>query len=161
MKIFDIDITDLSHDGRGVARVDGKATFVAGALPGERVRARLVAKHRQYDDAEVAEVIAASPDRVAPACAHFGVCGGCALQHLAPAAQIAAKQRTLLENLKRIGDVEPARVLAPLTGAAWGYRRRGRLSVRYVEKKGRVLVGFRELNGRYVADVARCPVLHP
>lgn len=156
-----LDIQNFTHDGRGVARVDGKAIFVSGALTGERVVAKLTAKHRQYDEAEVIEVLQASPDRVEPGCAHFGVCGGCALQHLAPEAQIAAKQTTLLENLVRIGDVEPKRVLDPLQGEPWAYRRRGRLSVRHVEKKGRVLVGFRETNGKYVADLARCPVVLP
>lgn len=156
-----LDIQNFTHDGRGVARVDGKAIFVSGALKGERVVAKLTAKHRQYDEAETVEVLQASPDRVTPGCAHFGVCGGCALQHLAPAAQIAAKQQTLIENLARIGDVEPKRVLDPLQGEPWGYRRRGRLSVRHVEKKGRVLVGFRETNGKYVADLSRCPVVLP
>ncbi|MBK6728820.1 MAG: 23S rRNA (uracil(1939)-C(5))-methyltransferase RlmD [Xanthomonadales bacterium] len=156
-----LEIHNLGHDGRGVARHEGKATFVSGALAGERVLARLTARHRQYDEAEVVEVLSPSPDRVAPGCAHFGVCGGCALQHLAPAGQIAAKQNALLENLVRIGDVEPKRVLDPLRGEPWRYRRRGRLSVRHVEKKGRVLVGFRETNGKYVADIASCPVLLP
>ncbi len=161
--LSDVELTieDLSHDGRGVARVDGKAWFVAGGLPGERVRAKRTAKHRQFDEAEVVEVLDASPERVAPACPHFGTCGGCSLQHLSPAGQIAAKQRTLLENLERIGHVAPARVLAPLQGTPWGYRRRGRLSAKWVEKKGRMLVGFRETNGRFVAELSRCPVLHP
>jgi len=144
-------------------RVDAapRQLLLACALTGERVVAKRTARHRQYDEAEVIEVLQASPDRVAPGCAHFGVCGGCALQHLAPWAQIAAKQTTLIENLSRIGDVEPKRVLDPLQGEPWGYRRRGRLSVRHVEKKGRVLVGFRETNGKYVADLARCPVVLP
>ena len=158
---LELAIADLSHDGRGVARHEGKAVFVSGALPGERVRAKLVRRHRQFDEGQVGEVLEASPDRVEPACAHFGTCGGCVLQHLAPAAQIAAKQHTLLENLARIGQVEPRRVLEPLAGDPWGYRRRGRLSVKDVRKKERVLVGFRELDGRYVADLAQCHVLHP
>ena len=161
MTVFDTEITDLSHDGRGVAHVNGKAVFVAGALAGERVRARFSGKHRHYDEAEAEEVLQASPDRVAPRCAHFGVCGGCALQHLKPEAQIAAKQRVLMENLERIGKVVPRSVLVPLTDSPWGYRRKARLSVKFVEKKGRVLVGFRESNGRYVADIARCEVLLP
>jgi 23S rRNA (uracil1939-C5)-methyltransferase len=158
---LEVRIDDLSHDGRGVAHVEGKAWFVAGGLPGEQLRVRRTARHRQYDEAEVVEVLTASPDRVAPGCTHFGTCGGCSLQHLAPAAQIAAKQRTLLENLERIGHVEPSRVLPPLQGEPWGYRRRGRLSAKWVEKKSRMLVGFRETNGRFVADLSRCPVLHP
>ena len=161
MTTLEIDITDLTHDGRGVAHVNGKAVFVSGALAGERVRMRFSGKHRHYDEAVVEEVLSASPDRVAPQCAHFGVCGGCALQHLAPAAQIAAKQRVLLENLERIGKVSPHEVLPALTDSPWGYRRKGRLSAKFVEKKGRVLVGFRESNGRYVADIAACDVLHP
>lgn len=161
MTVFETDITDLSHDGRGVARVNGKAVFVAGALVGERVRAHFSGKHRHYDEAVVEEVLQASPDRVTPLCAHFGACGGCALQHLKPEAQIAAKQRVLLENLERIGKVAPRSVLPPLTDSPWGYRRKARLSVKFVEKKGRVLAGFRESNGRYVADIARCEVLMP
>ena len=161
MTVVEATITDLSHDGRGVTHLNGKAVFVTGALAGERVRLRYTGKHRHYDEAAVEEVLSASADRVAPRCAHFGVCGGCALQHLDAAAQIAAKQRVLLENFERIGKVEPAQVLPALTAAPWGYRRKARLSVKYVEKKGRVLVGFRETNGRYVADIARCEVLHP
>jgi 23S rRNA (uracil1939-C5)-methyltransferase len=161
MSSIETDITELSHDGRGVAHVAGKAVFVAGALAGERVRARYTSKHRHYDEAAVEEVLRASPDRVEPRCRHFGVCGGCALQHLAPAAQLAAKQRALFENFERIGKVQPQTVLAPLTDSPWGYRRRGRLSAKFVEKKGRMLVGFRETNGRYVADIERCEVLHP
>ncbi|GMV28837.1 MAG: putative RNA methyltransferase [Rhodanobacteraceae bacterium] len=158
---LELDITDLSHDGRGVARHDGKAVFVRGALAGERVLARVTQRHRHYDDAQVEQVQVASPDRVEPRCPHFGVCGGCALQHLAPEAQIVAKQRVLAENFERIGHVEPKRWLAPLTSAVWGYRRKGRLSVKYVDKKGKALVGFREENGRYVADLTRCEVLAP
>ncbi|MBU6198442.1 MAG: 23S rRNA (uracil(1939)-C(5))-methyltransferase RlmD [Xanthomonadaceae bacterium] len=161
MTVFETDITDLSHDGRGVAHVNGKAVFVSGALAGERVRAHFSGKHRHYDEAVVDEVLRASADRAVPRCAHFGVCGGCALQHLKPEAQIAAKQRVLLENLERIGKVTPQRVLSALTDSPWGYRRKARLSVKFVEKKGRVLVGFRESNGRYVADIARCEVLLP
>ncbi|MGH8213832.1 MAG: 23S rRNA (uracil(1939)-C(5))-methyltransferase RlmD [Rhodanobacteraceae bacterium] len=158
---FETGITDLSHDGRGVARVEGKAVFVADALPGERVRARMVRRHRQFDEAQCVEVLQASPERVAPRCPHYGVCGGCALQHLAPAAQIAAKQRVLAENLARIGKAEPQRWLPPLTAEPWGYRRRARLSVKHVPKKGRTLVGFRERDPRFVADLSRCEVLDP
>ena len=159
--LVEADVIDLSHDGRGVARVNGKAVFVTGALPGERVRLRVVRKRKDFDEAEVDAVLTPSPDRVAPGCAHFGVCGGCVLQHLAPEAQIAAKQRVLLENFERIGKVAPARVLPPLTSEPWGYRRRARLSAKWVAKKDKLLVGFRETNGRYVADIARCEVLVP
>ena len=153
------DVVDLAHDGRGVARVDGKAVFIEGALPGERVRFRVFKSRRQMDEAGLVDVLTASPDRVVPRCAHFGVCGGCALQHLAPAAQLAAKQRQLLENLQRIGRLQPATVIAPLAGPVWAYRRRARLGIKYVHKKGRVLAGFRERDKPYVADVRRCEIL--
>jgi 23S rRNA (uracil1939-C5)-methyltransferase len=159
---IELDIVDLSHDGRGVGRLDGKTVFVDGALPGERVRARLLRRKRSFDQAEVVEILQPSPDRVEPGCAHFGRCGGCALQHLNPAAQILAKQRVLLENFERIGQVQPARVLPPLTSAVWGYRRKARLGVKFVAKKQRVLVGFREsADPRFIADIDRCEVLIP
>ncbi|MBP6798084.1 MAG: 23S rRNA (uracil(1939)-C(5))-methyltransferase RlmD [Luteimonas sp.] len=164
---FPADILDLSHDGRGVARREaghasaGKTVFVAGALPGERVTARQTARSRHFDEAEAVEVLQASPDRVAPRCAHFGVCGGCALQHLAESKQILAKQRVLLENFERIGHVTPQAVLPPLTGGAWHYRRKGRFSVRRVEKKGKTLVGFRERDPRFVADLRECHTVVP
>lgn len=158
---LELEIVDLSHDGRGVARMDGKAVFVSGALPGERVKARQTGRHRSYDEAATVEVLQASPDRVEPQCPHFGHCAGCVLQHLDAPKQIAAKQQVLLENLERIGHVRPSQVLAPLTDAAWGYRRKGRLSVRWVDKKGRTLVGFREENPRFVADLSRCETVIP
>jgi len=161
MQTQEVDITDLTHDGRGVAHVDGKAVFVAGALPGERAVVRIASRHRSFDEARVETLLTRSPDRVEPRCPHFGTCGGCALQHLAPAAQIAAKQRVLAENFERIGKVEPARWLDPLTDAEWGYRRKGRLSVKWVAKKGKVLVGFREDNPRFVADLSECHTLLP
>jgi 23S rRNA (uracil1939-C5)-methyltransferase len=111
------------------------------------------------DEAALVDILIASPQRVAAQCAHFGICGGCSLQHLLPAAQIAAKQRQLLDNLQRIGRVQPATVLAPLRGPEWAYRRRARLGVKYVHKKGRVLAGFREREKPYLADIQRCEVL--
>ncbi|WP_201769602.1 23S rRNA (uracil(1939)-C(5))-methyltransferase RlmD [Luteimonas huabeiensis] len=159
---FALDILDLSHDGRGVARREnGKTVFVAGALPGERVLAKQTARSRSFDEAVVVEVERASPDRVQPRCPHFGVCGGCALQHLEESKQILAKQRVLLENFERIGHVAPEAVLPPLTDAQWGYRRKGRFSVRRVEKKGKTLVGFREQDPRFVADLSICHTAIP
>ncbi|MDQ3495811.1 MAG: 23S rRNA (uracil(1939)-C(5))-methyltransferase RlmD [Pseudomonadota bacterium] len=164
---FPADILDLSHDGRGVARREGaaqgngKTVFVAGALPGERVLVRQTARSRSFDEAMTLEVLQASPHRVAPRCPHFGTCGGCALQHLDPAQQILAKQRVLQENLERIGQVSPDTVLPPLTDATWGYRRKGRFSVRRVEKKGKTLVGFREQDPRFVADLSECHTAIP
>lgn len=157
----ELEIADISHDARGVARHEGKVVFVAGALPGERVMAQTVRRGRDFDEATMVALLAASPDRVEPPCGHAGLCGGCALQHYAPAAQIAAKQKQLLENFRRIGGLVPERVLPPLTAATEGYRRKARLSVKDVRKKGRVLVGFRERNPRFIADVARCAVLDP
>jgi 23S rRNA (uracil1939-C5)-methyltransferase len=159
-ELQEADIVDLAHDGRGVARIDGKAVFIDGALPGERVRFRVIKRRRQLDEAVLVDVLVASPDRVVPACAHFGICGGCSLQHLSAPAQVAAKERQLLDNLERIGRVRPERVLAPLRGPAWAYRRRARLGVKYVHKKGRVLAGFRERAKPYLADLRRCEVLH-
>lgn len=159
---FELDIIDLSHDGRGVARrEDGKAVFVADALPGERVLVRQTARSRSFDEATTLEVLRASPDRVQPRCAHFGVCSGCVLQHLEESRQILAKQRVLLENFERIGHVAPATVLPPLTGGAWAYRRKGRFSVRRVEKKDATLVGFRERDPRFVAQMRECHTVVP
>lgn len=154
-------IVDLSHEARGVARIDGKTVFVADALPGERVILRRTGRHRNYDEAVLEQVLVASPDRVPAACPHFGTCGGCALQHLDPVAQRVLKQAQLLENLARLGGVAPARLLDPLTGPVWGYRRRARLGVKLVPRKGRVLVGFRERSAPYVADLHECRVLAP
>ena len=158
-EIEEAQVVDLAHDGRGIARARGKAVFIEGALPGEYVRFRVLKRRRQLDEALLVEVLTASPDRVIPRCAHFGVCGGCSLQHLAPAAQLAAKERQLLDSLERIGGVRPAQVLAPLRGPSFAYRRRARLGVKYVHKKGRVLAGFREREKPYLADIRRCEVL--
>ncbi|MCI1709412.1 MAG: 23S rRNA (uracil(1939)-C(5))-methyltransferase RlmD [Chiayiivirga sp.] len=158
---LELDVLDLSHDGRGVARLDGKAVFVSGALPGERVRARQTLRRKSFDEAVTLEVLRASADRVEPRCHHFGVCGGCALQHLEAGKQIEAKQRVLLENLERLGHVRAERVLPPLRGDAWGYRRKARLGAKWVAKKEKALVGFREIDGRFIADIARCEVLIP
>jgi len=164
---FALDILDLSHDGRGVSRRPegdphaGKAVFVAGALPGERVMVKQTAKSRHFDEAATLEVLTASPDRVAPRCPHFGTCSGCVLQHLAEDRQIHYKQQVLLDNLKRIGHVQAETLLPPLTDHAWGYRRKGRLSVRRVEKKDKTLVGFRETDPRFVADLSVCHTVIP
>ena len=154
-------IESLSHDGRGVARVDGKAVFVDGALPGERVLYQLVERHRKHDEGVVTSVLQASPHRVEPRCPHAGVCGGCSLQHMDAQAQIEAKQQVLLGNLRHIGKVEPAEVLSPLRGPHWGYRTKARLGAKFVRKKGRILVGFREKHAPYLAELTRCMVLHP
>jgi len=156
-----ITIESLGHDGRGVTHLDGKAVFIDGALPGEVVSFEYLTSRRKFDEGRITGVIEASPDRVEPKCPHFGLCGGCSLQHMEPGAQIQAKQQVLLDNLKHIGKVVPEEVLPPLTGPVWGYRTKGRLGVKDVIKKGRVLVGFREKRSPYVADLSRCEVLHP
>lgn len=161
MQTFEVDITHLTHDGRGVARVDGKAVFVAGGLPGERARVRYTSRHRTYDETKVEELLTRSPDRIEPRCPHFGGCGGCALQHLPAERQIAVKQDVLAENFERIGKVQPKQWLPALSDQAWGYRRKGRLSVKWVDKKEKALVGFREDNPRFVADLAVCHTLLP
>ncbi|MFU8838893.1 MAG: 23S rRNA (uracil(1939)-C(5))-methyltransferase RlmD [Thiohalomonadaceae bacterium] len=154
-------IDDLSHDGRGVAHLDGKTVFIEGALKGEEVDFLYVEKKRHYDVGVAQTIHRAAPERVEPRCAVFGICGGCALQHMDPQAQILAKQTVLMENLARIGKVQPTHLLPPLTGPHWGYRRKARLGVRYVAKKGRVLIGFREKRKPYICEMSRCEVLHP
>ena len=156
-----INVESLAHDGRGVARVEGKTVFIEGALPGEQVGFAYLATHKSFDEAQATVIHQASPDRVDPRCAHYGVCGGCSLQHLQADAQIRARQQVLLDSLQRIGHVTPATVLEPMTAPVWGYRSKARLGVKHVIKKGRVLVGFREKRAPYLADLSRCEVLHP
>ncbi|NNF66990.1 MAG: 23S rRNA (uracil(1939)-C(5))-methyltransferase RlmD [Gammaproteobacteria bacterium] len=154
-------IEGLTHEGRGVARVNGKVLFVADALAGETALATVVKIRRSHDDARADEIENPSAQRVSPKCEWFGNCGGCSLQHLDAAAQLAAKQDWLLETLQRIGRVEPASVLPSITGPVWGYRRKGRLGVKHVDRKGRVLVGFRERYKPFITDMQGCEVLDP
>lgn len=159
---IEAEIIDLSHDGRGVAKLDGKTVFISGALTGERVRARIHTSKKHFEEGHVLEVLEASPLRVEPPCPHFDVCGGCSLQHLKAEAQIEAKQHILLENFERIGHVRPETVLPPLTDQPWGYRRKARLGVKWVPAKERAIVGFREaLKPMYIADIDSCRVLVP
>jgi 23S rRNA (uracil1939-C5)-methyltransferase len=154
-------IRDLMMDGRGVADADGKTVFIDSSITGELVKFRRHRRRKNYDEAELIEVIEASPDRAEPPCVNFGICGGCSLQHLNAAAQLVAKQNSLLDSLSRIGKVQPERILPPLAGAPLGYRRRARLGAKLVDKKGRVLVGFRERRKSYVADMQSCETLVP
>lgn len=155
-------IESLSHDGRGVTHIEGKTIFIHGALPDEEVNFVYTRKTRKFDEGKVVEVLKPSPGRVEPLCPHFGVCGGCSLQHQAAEAQIRSKQQALLDALQHIGKVEPGELLPPLVvESAWGYRRKARLGVKYVAKKGKVLVGFRERGSSFLADLTRCEVLHP
>lgn len=156
-----LDIQSLDLEARGVARHDGKVVFVEGALPGEQVVANIVRRKPSFDTARTERILRSSSQRVTPKCPNFGVCGGCAMQHVEPAAQVAVKQRALEDALWHIGKVHPHRILPPMHGPVWGYRYRARLSVRLVHKKGGVLVGFREKRGAYVADMTECLVLPP
>jgi 23S rRNA (uracil1939-C5)-methyltransferase len=155
------EVTALTHDGRGVARIEGKVVFLENALPGERVRFTRLSRRRYHDTGRAVEILEPSPHRVNPHCPHFGLCGGCVLQHFAPDAQRVERQRQLLDQLLHIGKVAPATILPPIAGPAYGYRRRARLGVRFVEKKGGVLLGFRERSRSYITNLDRCPVLHP
>lgn len=152
-------IEKLSHEGRGIARLDGKLIFVEGALPGETVLALFTATHKKYDEARTQQVLSASPERVEPPCAHFSVCGGCSLQHLGRPAQIAFKQEVLAEQFRHFGGIEPESWLPPLVDAEPAYRRKARLGVKFVIKKDALLVGFREKQSSFLADIHSCTVL--
>ncbi len=154
-------IESLDNEGRGVAHVDGKAIFIEGALPGERVEYSSFRRKPSYEQAQAVRIIKASSQRVTPRCPHFGVCGGCSMQHLEAAAQTAAKQRVLEDALWHLARLKPETVFPPISGPAWGYRHRARLSVRHVMKKGGVLVGFHEKRSSYVAVMNACAVLPP
>ncbi len=154
-------IESLDHEGRGVAHVEGKVIFIEGALPGEEVVYSSYKKKPSYEQAQVVSILRPSPQRTEPRCTHFGVCGGCSMQHLEARAQVAAKQRVLEDNLAHIGKVQAEEILPAIHGPTWGYRHRARLSVRYVQKKGRVLVGFHERRSSFVADMHSCAILPP
>ncbi len=154
-------VEKFSHDGRGIARLEGKTTFIDGALPQEQVTFQYRVKKKDYDEGTVLSVERPSPQRVEPGCPHFVMCGGCSLQHLEGSAQIHEKQVLLLDVLARVGHCQPEIVLPPLTSALWHYRNKARLSVRFVEKKQTTLVGFREKNNpRYITEITQCPVLN-
>ena len=155
------DVTSLAQEGRGVARVDGKAVFVEGALPGERALIATLKKKPSYEIARADRILRASSGRVVPRCPHFGICGGCSLQHFDAGAQVAAKQRALEDALWHLARVRAELLLPPIHGPAWGYRHRARLSVRHVPKKGGVLIGFHEKKSSYVADMTSCAILPP
>lgn len=152
-------VESLDHEGRGVAHDDGKAIFIDGTLPGERVEYSVYRNKSSFAFAHLSKVLRKSFTRVKPRCPHFGVCGGCTLQHMEASAQVAAKQRILEDNLWHIGGVRPGQLLAPIHGPSWGYRYRARMSVRLVVKKGGVLVGFHEKKSGFIADMHHCEVL--
>ncbi|MFK8030532.1 MAG: 23S rRNA (uracil(1939)-C(5))-methyltransferase RlmD [Gammaproteobacteria bacterium] len=152
-------IEDIAHDGRGVARVEGKTMFVHGALPGEDVTFTTYKRKRSFEEAVTDEVHEASPLRVEPKCAAFGLCGGCVLQHLDDSRQRDHKRDHLKHDLTHIGGVTPEHWLDDLSASPWNYRRRGRLGVKDVPGKGRVMVGFRERKTPYIADMHQCEIL--
>ncbi len=159
-------VESLDIEAQGIAhRADGKVIFIDGALPFEQVSVSVHRKKNNWEAGTVTAIHRESSQRVRPGCPHFGLhagaCGGCKMQHLHPAAQVAIKQRVLEDNLWHLGKVKAETLLRPIEGPTWGYRYRARLSVRHVHKKGVVLIGFHERNSRYVADMAVCPVLHP
>ncbi len=155
-------VESLDLEAQGVAhRADGKVVFIEGALPGEEVRVSVSRKKNNWEQANITEMRRESSQRVTPGCPHFGVCGGCKMQHFHASAQVAVKQRVLEDNLWHLGKVKPETLLRPIEGPAWGYRFRARLSVRYVAKKNTVLVGFHERKSRYVADIQTCAILPP
>jgi 23S rRNA (uracil1939-C5)-methyltransferase len=157
--IAPVTIESLDQEGRGVAHAEGKVLFIEGALPGEVVTYSPYRKKPKFELAKVGKILKSGSARVAPQCRHFGVCGGCSLQHMDARAQVAAKQRILEGDLRHIGKVEPELVLPAVYGAAWGYRHRARMSVRYVAKKGGVLVGFHEKRSSFVAEMQSCAIM--
>ena len=159
-----LQVESLDLEAQGVAhREDGKVVFIEGALPGERVQVQVSRKKNQWEHGQMTVLSSESSQRVRPGCPNFGLhagaCGGCKMQHLHPAAQVAVKQRVLEDNLWHLAKVRAECILRPIEGPAWGYRYRARLSVRFVVKKGTVLIGFHERKSRYVADMQVCPVL--
>lgn len=162
MSAYELEIESVDLEGRGVGHhEEGKVVFVDGALPGERVLVETVRSKNSYDKARTVRRLRSSAQRQQPPCPNFELCGGCVMQHLQPSAQVAVKQRVLEDALKHIGGVSAAMLLPPMHGPYWGYRHRARLSVRHVRKKGGVLVGFRERQGRYVVDMEECLILPP
>ncbi len=161
-----LEVTSMDMDAQGVARKpDGKVVFIDGALPGEIVTANVHRKKNNWEAASLTEIHHESSQRVRPGCPNFGLhagsCGGCKMQHLHVSAQVAIKQRVLEDNLWHLGKVKAETIMRPIEGPAWGYRFRARLSVRYVPKKDKVLVGFHERKSRYIADMETCKILPP
>lgn len=158
-KTATVTIDALSHEGRGIATWNQKKVFVRGALPGETVNIQFSKIHSKYAQASVTEVINAATNRVEAKCPHFGTCGGCLLQHMSTEDQLLLKEKVLLEQLRHFGNVSPKEILAPLKGPTWHYRHKARLGVKYVAAKQKVVIGFREINGRYITDCQTCPIL--
>ncbi len=160
-EIVTTQVEKFSHDGRGIARINGKTTFIQGALPTETVSFQYTRSKADFDEGKIIAVLSPSANRVEPQCPHYQLCGGCSLQHLDEHAQILEKQVLLLDLLARIGHCEPQTVLEPLKSNSWHYRNKARLSVRYVEKKKASLVGFREQgNPRFITEITQCSIIN-
>lgn len=159
-ELVEATIESLSPEGRGVAHIEGKVVFVDFALPSEIVEFKYTRSSKSFDEARAVNIIKASEDRVEPVCEHFGVCGGCSMQHQAHEAQISSKQHALMQQLEFMGHTQPKNILPPIRGPVLHYRQKARLGVKYVYKKDKVLVGFREKGNSFLADLTRCPVLH-
>ena len=160
-KVYELNIESLSHEGRGISHQDNKIIFTRGALPGEKVIASRSLSRAKYEEADIVEILQPSPDRIEPKCAVYGICGGCSFQHLSSQDQISAKQVWLQSAFKSQAKVLPKEWLDPLQLEGWGYRRKARLGVRYVNKKDKLLVGFRERKSSFITVMERCEVLHP
>ena len=155
-------VESLDLEAQGVAHdASGKVVFIEGALPGEEVQVQVHRRKNNWEQGTLSALRHESSQRVVPRCRHFGVCGGCKMQHLHVGAQVATKQRALEDALWHLGKVKAERLLRPIEGPSWGYRYRARLSVRFVAKKGKVLVGFHERKSSFVADMDSCEVLPP
>lgn len=160
-ELFTAQVSSLSHDGRGISHLNGKTIFISGALPNETVQFQIIKKRGSFDEANAVNILAAAPQRSQPSCPHFGVCGGCSLQHVNPDLQLQYKENTLRELLTRQAKVVPQQWLPPITSPAWGYRRKARLGVKFINKKNRLVIGFRERQGHLIADSQQCAVLVP
>ena len=160
-KVYELNIESLSHEGRGISHQDNKIIFTRGALPGEKVIASRSLSRAKYEEADIVEILQPSPDRIEPKCAVYGICGGCSFQHLSSQDQISAKQDWVQSAFKGQAKVLPKEWLDPLLLEGWGYRRKARLGVRYVNKKDKLLVGFRERKSSFITVMERCEVLHP
>lgn len=156
-----VKIHSLSHDGRGIATINQKTTFISGSLPEEIVSYQITHRHRHYNEAKVLELLEPSAKRFTPPCPHFNICGGCSLQHLEMNTQLEFKQQTLLDHLKHLAQVTPKTILPVLSADTLGYRRKARLGVKFVRKKNKLLLGFREKSSRFLADLEQCLTLHP
>ena len=152
-------IHSIDHEGRGIARIHGKTTFITGALPQETVAYQITRSKKHHDEAQATRILTPSPYRTAPACPHYSQCGGCTLQHVHSNVQVAYKQRILEDQLQRLGKVRPQYLLPPIYGQAWGYRHRARLSAHH--SQGRTTLGFQSRSSHRIVDIQQCPILAP